>query len=194
VAEGETTHGGEAVERTVSDVGRRIRDAREASGMTLRTVSGASGLSTSMLSLVERGRTSPSIGTLVSICDALSLPLASLFSGSQDGGARLIPRAETPTRSKGGTKRRVIVDDRRHGMELSEELYAPGAASGEAPLDDSGEEFGVVVTGRLDVEVDGTTYRLGDGDAVRFATRSPHRAANRGRGTARAIWVTIRPR
>jgi transcriptional regulator with XRE-family HTH domain len=194
VAEGERTQGGDAVVRTVSDIGRRIRDAREASGLTLRTVSSATGLSTSMLSLVERGRTSPSIGTLVSICDALALPMASLFSGTDDRGARLIRRDETPTRSDGGVTHRLIVDDHRHGVELSEEVYAPGAATPDGTGVHPGEEIGIVVTGRLDVEVDGTSYRLGEGDAVQFASGSPHRSSNGGRGVARAIWIAIRPR
>jgi transcriptional regulator with XRE-family HTH domain len=194
VAEGERTQGGEAVLRTVTDIGRRIRDAREASGLTLRTVSTATGLSTSMLSLVERGRTSPSIGTLVAICDALALPMASLFSGADDRGARLIRRDETPSRSDDGVTHRLIVDDRRHGVELTEDVYVPGGSTAEGTAAHPGEEIGIVVGGRLDVEVDGTTYRLGDGDAVQLASSTPHRCSNGGRGGARAIWVAIRPR
>jgi transcriptional regulator with XRE-family HTH domain len=184
----------EAVVRTVTDIGRRIREAREASGLTLRAVSSATGLSTSMLSLVERGRTSPSIGTLVSICDALGMPMASLFSGMDDAGAVLIRSEETVSHSAEGLTRRIIIDDRQHALELSEHVYAPGSASGDTPTHHSGEEIGIVIDGHLEVEVNDTTYQLGAGDAVHFPSSSPHRFSNPRRRPARAIWVNIHPK
>jgi transcriptional regulator with XRE-family HTH domain len=184
----------EAVVRTVTDIGRRIRDAREASGLTLRAVSAATGLSTSMLSLVERGRTSPSIGTLVSICDALGLPMASLFAGGDDADAVLIRHDDTVSHSAEGLTRRIILDDRQHGLEVSEHVYAPGSTSADVPTHHSGEEVGIVIEGSLEVEVNDTTYRLGEGDAVHFPSSSPHRFANRGRRKTRTIWLNIHPK
>jgi transcriptional regulator with XRE-family HTH domain len=181
----------EAVVRTVTDIGRRIREAREASGLTLRAVSTATGLSTSMLSLVERGRTSPSIGTLVSICDALGMPMASLFATVDSADAVLIRSDETVSHSAEGVTRRIIFDDRTHALELSEHVYAPGSASGDVPTHHSGEEIGIVIDGQLDVEVNNTTYELSAGDAVHFSSSAPHRFSNPRRRPARAVWVNI---
>ncbi len=47
--------------------------------MTLQELSERTGLSTSMISLVERGRTSPSIGSLVVLASALKVPIGELF-------------------------------------------------------------------------------------------------------------------
>jgi transcriptional regulator with XRE-family HTH domain len=189
-----TSDGDEAVTRTVADIGRRIREAREGSGLTLRVVADATGLSTSMLSLVERGRTSPSVGTLVAICDALDIPMASLFSGVDDPGAVLISAEHTISHSAEGLTRRIILDDRQHGIELSEHVYAPGSASADVPMHHSGEEIGIVIDGRLDVEVNGTLYQLSAGDAVHFSSSAPHRFENRARRTTRTIWINIHPK
>jgi len=184
----------EAVVRTVTDVGRRIREAREASGLTLRAISDATGVSTSMLSLVERGRTSPSIGTLVAICDALDIQMAKLFSGTDQNDAVLIPAESMVSHSVKGLTRRIILDDRPHGLELTEHVYSPGSASADAPTHHSGEEIGIVLEGRLRVEVNDTTYELGPGDAVHFSSSSPHRFENRARRATRAIWLNIHPK
>jgi transcriptional regulator with XRE-family HTH domain len=183
-----------AVVRTVTDIGRRIREAREASGHTLRAISDATGVSTSMLSLVERGRTSPSIGTLVAICDALDIPMAKLFTGSEQDDAVLIPAESTVSHSVKGLTRRIILDDRTHGLELTEHVYSPGSASADEPTHHTGEEIGIVIEGRLGVQVNDTSYELGPGDAVHFASSSPHRFENRARRATRAIWVNIHPK
>ena len=46
-------------------IGTRVRDVRTAQGMPLRALADRTGLSMSMLSLVERGKTSPSNGVLL---------------------------------------------------------------------------------------------------------------------------------
>jgi transcriptional regulator with XRE-family HTH domain len=184
----------EAVVRTVTDVGRRIREAREGSGLTLRAISDATGVSTSMLSLVERGRTSPSIGTLVAICDALDIHMATLFSGEDHADAVLIPAESTVTHSVKGLTRRIILDDRSHGLELTEHVYSPGTASADEPTHHTGDEVGIVIEGRLTVQVNETTYDLGPGDAVHFSSSSPHRFENRARRATRAIWLNIHPK
>jgi transcriptional regulator with XRE-family HTH domain len=58
-------------------VARAIRDRREQLGLTLRALSSASGVSSSMISDIERGAKSPTISTLSALADALdvSIPL-----------------------------------------------------------------------------------------------------------------------
>ena len=52
-------------------VGTRIRQARLGQRKTLKDVEGASGFSSTHISEIERGRTSPTIGALIRIADAL---------------------------------------------------------------------------------------------------------------------------
>src|SRR5918994_2299004 len=57
-------------------IGNRIRDLRGQKTLTLQALSELTGLSPSMLSLVERGQTTPSIGTLVVISSALGVHMS----------------------------------------------------------------------------------------------------------------------
>ena len=54
------------------------------------------------------------------------------------------------------------------------------------------EEAGFVVSGRFDIEIDGTWYRLGEGDSFRFKGK-PFRWRNPGKSAAIVIWVTSPP-
>ncbi|MGH8927281.1 MAG: helix-turn-helix domain-containing protein, partial [Acidimicrobiia bacterium] len=58
---------------TLLSIGARIRELRMQRGLTLQGISELTGLSPSLLSLVERGKTSPSIGTLVAVAYALEV-------------------------------------------------------------------------------------------------------------------------
>src|SRR2546430_34405 len=61
-------------------LGARLRHARERRRLSLGDVSDRTGLSRGFLSRVERDKTSPSVASLVSVCEAISLPLERLFA------------------------------------------------------------------------------------------------------------------
>src|ERR1700742_2951225 len=74
-------------------IGLRIKEIRLARGMTLQSVSDVSGLSPSMLSLVERGRASPSIGSLGVVARALGGPELDLVANEPTPEERLVVRS-----------------------------------------------------------------------------------------------------
>ena len=61
------------VERKVQtmDVGGRLRELRQERDLSMRSLARLSGLSTNALSMIERGRTSPSVSTLYKLSEAL---------------------------------------------------------------------------------------------------------------------------
>ncbi|BDZ53982.1 hypothetical protein GCM10025870_10550 [Agromyces marinus] len=61
-------------------IGAKLRSTRIAQGLTLAQVAEASGLSKGFLSRLERDETSPSVATLVQLCQVLSLPVGALFA------------------------------------------------------------------------------------------------------------------
>src|SRR6201991_451051 len=77
----------DATASALTAIGVRIKEIRLARGMTLQSVSDVSGLSPSMLSLVERGRASPSIGSLVVIANSLGVTMTDLLAGDPAPGA-----------------------------------------------------------------------------------------------------------
>lgn len=182
-----------AVDKTIRRVGLTIRFRRKQIGMTLNELSENTGVSVSMLSMLERGVASGSIGTLVAVASALGLQMYDLFE--HDDGASVSPvvrkdqQAEIQTSE--GVVRRLAHHAAEQGLEIAVNEYEPGTASGERLIHHVGHEYGVVVSGTLHVELDGQVHVLGPGDAIRYDSTTPHRIANRGRSKARAVWVNL---
>src|SRR5258708_18274311 len=65
--------------RSQTNIGHPLRERRRELDRTLEDVAQAAGLTKSFLSEIERNRTSPSVASLVRLCEALSLPVAHLF-------------------------------------------------------------------------------------------------------------------
>ncbi len=61
------------------NVGESLQRLRGERGLSMRALAKASGLSANALSMIERGRTSPSVGTLYKLADALGVPVTAFF-------------------------------------------------------------------------------------------------------------------
>jgi transcriptional regulator with XRE-family HTH domain len=68
----------------VPPVGARIRRARTARGMSLRALAREIGVSASLVSQIETGKTQPSVSTLYAITTALAIPVESLFDAEDE--------------------------------------------------------------------------------------------------------------
>jgi transcriptional regulator with XRE-family HTH domain len=177
---------------TMRKVGAQVRRLRTKRGMTLQQMSAETGTSVSMLSMLERGVATPSIGTLVTVASVLGTHMAELFGEQEDPRSPVRPRSEQIEVSSGeGVVRRAVHTDSRRGLELVVNEYAPGTSSGRDPSHHPGTEFGVVIAGTLVVEVDGVEYVLKPGDGMTYSSQQPHRFENRGRSVARAVWVNL---
>jgi len=177
----------------LAQLGSGIRALRHARGLTLGELSERTGISVSMLSMVERGQANPTVGTLIAVASALGVEMADLFDPPQQAEASPVTRRDEQrvVRAATGFTRRILVHDRSRGIEMALNTYEPGAHSDEAEHRHKGYEFGYVLTGELQVELAGTVYRLVEGDAIAYASTVPHRLHNPGPGKAVTIWVNL---
>ena len=81
-------------------IGSRLRAARKAHGYTLDQLASASGLTKGFLSRVERDETSPSVASLLTLCEVMSIDVGSLFSAPD---VALVRRNDAPAINLGGT-------------------------------------------------------------------------------------------
>jgi transcriptional regulator with XRE-family HTH domain len=178
---------------TLAAMGARIRELRSQAGMTLQAMGNLTGLSPSMLSLVERGQTSPSIGTLVVICSALGIHMSDLLAVQNQSGEGLVSRAQRQPifETSRGVLRRILREDRTHGIEIAINEYEPGTGSADSPVHHVGFEYGIVLEGELAVEVDGTSHVLSPGDLISYDSSRGHRIWNHSAGRVRALWVNL---
>jgi transcriptional regulator with XRE-family HTH domain len=174
-------------------IGSRIRDLRGQKALTLQAMSGLTGLSPSMLSLVERGQTSPSIGTLVVISSALGVHMSDLLAIEDRTAHELVSRASRQPiyEAARGVLRRILREDRVRGVEVAINEYAPDTGSADQPMHHAGYEYGVVLERELTVEVEGVEYVLRSGDLISYDSARAHRIWNHGTLRARALWVNL---
>jgi transcriptional regulator with XRE-family HTH domain len=166
----------------MQDTGRRLRRVRETRGLSQRALARAAGVSNATISLIENGRTDPSLGMLKRILDALDTSVADFFALDLPNAEQVFFRAgELSEISRGAISYRQLGGDlSRHRLQILYESYRPGADTGTSPLAHDAEEGGVVISGRLEVTVDGRTEILEPGDAYLFDSRLPHRFRNPG--------------
>lgn len=156
-----------------------IRETRKLRGLTLAEVAQAAGVSSALLSQVERDRVDPSLETLRKIAGVLEVPLFSLFLVEEASQVEVIRRGEERTiTSPGGhlvyTQKSVSGGD----LEVLTGVMQPGGMSHKTPWTHASEECVVVTTGTLRLEVSGIAHDLNAGDSCHFDSRLPHRFVN----------------
>jgi transcriptional regulator with XRE-family HTH domain len=177
-----------------TSVGPRVRNLREAMGLSLRDLAERSGVSAPMLSQVERRETSPTIAVAAKIAAGLELSLSQLLR-LDEGEHVAISRSGGRRRYQRGGHRFEELTPPLPGQRADVSLHTlkPGAAtggSGDPPMHEPGSrETAVVLTGTLALVVDGRRHELRSGDSVTFDADLPHHFENEGEEPTRFLAV-----
>lgn len=192
----------------VLQIGERIRTERARRGISLRGLARSVGLSPSLISQIETGKCQPSVSTLYAITTALGISVAAVL-GEADGP----PHPGRPDRSPAPAgpvtcpgQREVLEFDsgvtwERLGAAPGSRVdfllvsYAPGGCSSPAGrlMQHPGTEYGYLIQGELVVTLGSRTHRLAPGDAVSFASATPHSYRNEGAVPAVGVWFVASP-
>jgi transcriptional regulator with XRE-family HTH domain len=179
---------------TVTAIGNQIRNLRSEKRLTLKDLGERTGVSPSMLSLVERGKTSPSIGTLVAISAALGVHMSDLIVDDESSSEELVSRHKNQDSftTSFGVQRTILRVDRIRGVEIAINEYEPETGSALSPTHHPGYEYGVVLKGRLTVELEGEgKHELRAGDLISYPSKVPHRIWNHSSGHVKALWINL---
>ncbi|GGH43642.1 helix-turn-helix domain-containing protein [Microbacterium album] len=191
-------------------MGERIRTARLAAGLSVRELARRIGVSPSHVSQVERGMGAFSVPALYAAAGILGVSVHALLEGSDTGAVpaagphgSVIPvpaagdglegivqrAADHPSiQLSGGPRWSRLTAAGEPEAEFLEVVYAPGIPPHDELTRHEGREYGVVIAGRLNIEVDGCATVLHAGDSIAFDSGLPHRFWNDSDGETRAIW------
>lgn len=166
----------------MDDIGLRLQNLRNQQGLSQRKLARTAGVSNATISLIEHGRTDPSMGLLKRILDAMGVSFTDFFSEPSGHEEKYFFAQHELSRISSGpiTYFQVGSDLRDSQLQLLYERYAPGADTGQSMLSHDAEEGGILIQGRLEVTVGVQTQTLSAGDAYRFNSRLPHRFRNTG--------------
>ncbi|RBP15456.1 XRE family transcriptional regulator [Roseiarcus fermentans] len=163
-------------------IGPRLRRLRTGLGLSQRELARRAGVSNATISMIEADRVSPSVSALRQVLSALEVGVADFFAGTEAPAEQIVYRAAEFTEIAGGavSYRQVGANLKGRALQMIHERYKPGAQSGAKMLSHEGEEAGLVIRGRLGLEVDGRRWELEAGDAYVFDSRRPHAFRNIG--------------
>jgi transcriptional regulator with XRE-family HTH domain len=202
------TRNAEASRARVSNIGPRLRQAREQKKMSVRGLARYVGVSPSLVSQIERGRVMPSVGTLYAIANELGLVVDDLFAGMQpknkNSGRPESTAADVvnPVLKTGQRKTIKLADGVRwerltptpdKDVEFLVVVYDVGAEScpKDALIRHGGKEYAYMISGRLGIKIGFEEFELGPGDSIAFDAQMPHRLWTVGREPAEALWVVL---
>ena len=181
---------------SLHSVGNDIRALRKSRSMTLMEFADNLGRSVGFVSQIERGLSEPSITDLRNIARLFDVPISFFFGDYSNDSeeARHIVRADH--RRKLGNPEEGLVEellspDLGGSFEIIRSEFAPGANLSQPQQRDT-EEAGFVVSGSLDLELEGKWHSLNEGDSFRFAGET-YRWRNQTDKTAIVIWVISPP-
>jgi transcriptional regulator with XRE-family HTH domain len=174
-------------------IAARVRELRAARRLSLADLSTKSGVSRSMISLVERGESSPTAVVLEKLATGLGVMLASLFDAAPAAGAAASPvarRAEQPEwrdPGSGYVRRNITPPGAGHPMHIVEVQFPAGArvAFETGSRDARVHQQLWVLEGAIDVTVGRDRHALREGDCLAMVLDRPTMFFNPGRRRAR---------
>lgn len=182
----------------VATVGLQIKALRKQADLTLDELSRRSGISTGLISQVERGKGNPSFTSLVQIAHGLDVPIGRLFHLAELVSPVVRAQERRSLDFHGsdpadGDRYELLTPSLNGALEVLWVVTQPGHDTSATPFRHNGEEFGIVLSGVKDVYLDGVRHRLEAGDSITYSSSIPHWYVNPGDEPATSIWVITPP-
>lgn len=164
-------------------VGDRIRALRESKGMTLHQLAERTGFSAALLSQIENRMTSPPLGTLVKIANALGTTVSAFLGGKEQGEFFIVRRAERSVVSRVGLKESgktaytyESLGSGKAGRKMEPFIVRlrPLLDRNVARNSHDGEEFIYVLSGSVEVFLAACSDVLQEGDSLYYNSTIPH--------------------
>jgi transcriptional regulator with XRE-family HTH domain len=155
-------------------IGSRLRAARRSQQLTIDQLAAATGLTKGFISRIERDMTSPSVSTLVSLCEVLNVNIGDLFASSD---VQLVTAGNAPHINLGGqgANERLVTPRKESRLQVIRSTVAPGGSGGDQPYTvNSPVDVVHVLTGSMTLKFSDRSWRLEAGDSLTFDGREPH--------------------
>ena len=177
--------------QATDQVGQRLRSIRKARKLSIRALAERSDLSVNTLSLIENGKTSPSVSTLYQLARGLKVPITIFFDSD--------PPNRKVVYQKASERKQIIFSQGQMeslgaglsglGSEPFITTLEPDATSGNAPIIYAGREFIYCLEGQITYTIGDEIYPLDPGDSLILAAYTPHSWRNSAPTNSRALLV-----
>ena len=174
-------------------IGKKLKMTRLKNDMTIQELAARSRVSSNMISRIERGLTIPSVEILMKLAGAFGMSISYFVEEAEKGMTVVHTR-------KGGGEPIFFFEDKHQITSLTQGIRDPGfsvfydtlekgVVSGEGCMVHTGEEFALVLKGKINFVIDDDHYLLDEGDSLTFKASLPHRWENHYDGQTVVLWV-----
>lgn len=175
-------------------IGKKLKTIRLSNDLTIQQLSSKSGVSSNMISRVERGLTIPSV--------AILLKLSGVFDKSVDYFVEEVSSTHEVVFTPAGQRKSTVYEDDSNMITESfnaglrdpqfMSFYCTIPKGGKSGIDNMyhpGDELIYLLNGSLQVEIIDEKYILNSGDSLSFKSHLPHSWINIGDGEAHVVWT-----
>lgn len=172
-------------------VGQRLRELRLQRGFSLRSLAIRSGLNVNTLSLIENGKSSPSVATLQQLSLALDVPITAFFEPKPSAKQVVYTSEEQRPHTIYGSTQLQSLGKGLAGNTVQPFVVVlePGKGSFDRPIVHSGHEFVYCLSGTMRFQIDQEEYLLKPGDSLVFESHLPHNWTNTGTEPAKILLI-----
>ncbi len=173
------------------EIGLKIKNLRQTKNLTQEELANRCELTKGYISQLENDLTSPSIETLKDLLNALGSSFSEFFE--DDEPQVVFKKEEYIEKLNENTKTTWLVPtSQKNSMEpIVVELNKN--ASTEKDLAHEGEEFGFVVSGKIELNVGKQKYVVNQNETFYFVANKPHYIKNLSSNTSKILWVSCPP-
>jgi len=180
----------------MKEIGEKVKAYRLTNHMTLKQLASKAGCTDAYLSQLERGRANPSIMILKKIASALEMKVVDFFLEPETEENDVVCKETERVNirfKRGEAKIQMLIRSiQNKRMQPFYTTIEPGGGS-KGSYSHIGEEFGIVLQGDLEVNLNGKAYRLKKNESFYFSSQEPHSWSNPGKRRTVVIWVVSPP-
>ena len=154
-----------------SYIGERIRDLRNRNGLTQQELADRTELTKGFISQLERGQVSASVVTLFDLIECLGTTPAEFFRNEDEKVVFSENEYFEKIDEEGNSIQWILEEDKPH----------------------NGEEFGYLISGRLNLHLGEKVYHIKAGESFYYQAAKTHYLSNTGSRPAKLIWISSPP-
>jgi transcriptional regulator with XRE-family HTH domain len=181
------------------DIGRRLKEARTKRGISQTELAKGVGVTPSTISQIESNLIYPSLPALFKMAEVLAVDAGSFFQERPDAARRFVFSSAEGTEVRLPRLPEDTILARSLApvdLEAKAEPYlieiAPKKTLTSHFFVHKGEELGYLLSGRLQVTVEKTVYKMQAGDMIYLTSHIPDRWKNPGPALARLLWLKLK--
>ena len=178
----------------MDQLGRRIKEKREALGLLVKELSSHIAMTPSLISQIERGKAFPSIVTLKKIANVLQTTVGELIGEYDNLSQQPLLKSNERRfvkRNKKGTSLHMLSyhnpskQIEPYIIQFNKNSNSKGIMTSNYP----GQEFCYVLKGSFEAVINDNQYNLNDGDGFYFNSKQPHEFKNVSGKEAELLWI-----